>query len=280
MKRESICTAIAIAVLVGGVALGVWYDTRYAYLMPLPSPKSDYQAAHSEHAEHHQRDINSGVSVGRTESADDKRTGDDGNYTHNNSITNWIQAISAVASTTAAFAILFVYIKQSDIMRRQLKAAFRTANAAKRSADTASRALADLERPWLFSEGVRVIARQKPPYENNWFIQFHFKNVGRMPALVEACDIKFGERAILPPVPDYSNAVPVGINRTIPVGESAETQTIGPAVVGHNREMVAYGRLIYLELNGTRHHTGFSFAVSPVFPASVAYPSDTYNYYD
>jgi hypothetical protein len=272
LNREQIGTGLAILVLIGFVSWGAWHDFSAPHAPKEqqrgegPSATDDHKTAPKPHAAHPERATH--------EETTDSRDSDSG-Y----SLTNIIQAASAAVSAVFAVAIWCVYRAQARIMRGQLRAGLRAARGAQKSADTSARALADFERPWLFSEGVTITARREPPYENNWFIQFHFKNVGRMPAIVEACAVKFGERALLPPMPDYSNEAAIDISRTFAVGESAVTRAMGPALLGHSREMVAYGRLTYVELNGKRHSTGFAYAVSPMFPASAIYASDAYSYY-
>src|SRR5579871_3573134 len=60
----------------------------------------------------------------------------------------------------------------------------------RKSSAIAERALTEQERPWLFLETVQVTRRKPPPDPNEWYIEFHWKNVGRMPAVVEECIVK------------------------------------------------------------------------------------------
>jgi hypothetical protein len=152
--------------------------------------------------------------------------------------------------------------------------------ATRRSTNIAERALTDLERPWLFHEGTAIEWRGQPGGSsptNNFWINFKFKNVGRAPALTEECLFQVCEKAKLPSIPSYSSEVRLSIQHVIAVGESAETNKIGPPTGGG--ELIVYGKLSYRELNGTLHQTGFAVACSPHFPACVGYPDKNYSYY-
>ena len=129
------------------------------------------------------------------------------------------------------------------------------------------------------------VATQSPAtvIQNNWFIKLHFKNVGRAPAIVTDCQFKIGEFNSLPLRPDYTGASQLGVQRTISVGETVETTETGPAPTLANwrgAELVFFGRLIYSELNGRLHHTGFALRVAPMMPATVSYDNRNYDYYD
>jgi hypothetical protein len=158
--------------------------------------------------------------------------------------------------------------------------------ATNRNARIAERALTEHERPWLFLEGATV--RMRDPrtatvIQNNWFIKLHFKNVGRAPAIVGDCIFKIAELSSLPAQPNYSGAGQLGIPRTISVGETVETDEVGPAPSRPNQqgaELVFFGRLSYSDLSGRPHHTGFALRVAPMMPASFPHNSRNYDFYD
>ena len=156
------------------------------------------------------------------------------------------------------------------------------AESARRAAKVASKALIELERPWVFVEGARIIRRDMPgqePIPNNWYISFKVRNVGRSPAIIGECIIKIGPKDKLPQVPNYSGAAPIETQQSLSPKEAFDIRAIGPGP-GDPAIRVAYGRLTYIELNGTRHHTGFAVEVSPHVPAFIGYSNPAYNYYD
>lgn len=145
----------------------------------------------------------------------------------------------------------------------------------------ATASLASLERPWLFIEGATVSRRELPGQaliDNNFWIEFRCRNVGRIPAVVEECIIKFEEKSKLGLAPDYSNAVPLSTQRWASPNEPFETGKVGPGP--RPGMLVAYGRITYSELNGKTHRTGFAVEVSPHIAAFSGYPNTAYDYYD
>jgi hypothetical protein len=158
--------------------------------------------------------------------------------------------------------------------------------ATNRNAKIAERALTEHERPWLFLESSSVRLRDPRTatvIQNNWFIKLHFTNVGRSPAIVIDCICKIVEMSTLGKLPDYGGAFQLGLQRTIGVGETVETEETGPAPIQTNRqgaELVFFGKLVYSELNGKMHSTGFALRVAPFMPATVQYNNRNYDYYD
>jgi hypothetical protein len=158
--------------------------------------------------------------------------------------------------------------------------------ATNRNAKIAERALTEHERPWLFLEGANVRLRDPRTatiIQNNWFISLRFENVGRSPAIVTDCICKIAEMSSLGEFPDYSGGFQVGVQRTISVGETVETDETGPAPTRTNQrgpELVFFGKMVYSELNGKLHNTGFALRVSPFMPATVQYGNKNYDYYD
>ena len=158
--------------------------------------------------------------------------------------------------------------------------------ATNRNAKIAERALTEHERPWLFLEGANVRLRDPTTatvIQNNWFISLRFKNVGRAPAIVTDCICKIVEMSTLGEFPDYSGGFQVGVQRTVAVGETVETDETGPAPAQQSRqgaELVFFGKLVYSELSGKLHNTGFALRVAPFMAASVQYGNKNYDYYD
>lgn len=159
-----------------------------------------------------------------------------------------------------------------------------------RSANAAHTALRNHERPWLVVDKVKVEARRFHPtgapvlpYNNEWYISFEFRNVGRLPAKVEECLLRLVDRSQLPRKPDYTGAGQLGCKSTFAAGESDWTTQIGPSVAtdatGTFINYAAVGRLTYRELSGEIHHTGFGVEVSPAFPATSACTEDAYTYH-
>jgi hypothetical protein len=154
------------------------------------------------------------------------------------------------------------------------------------NAQIAERALTEHERPWLFLESASVKMRDPETMtvvRNNWFIKLHFKNVGRMPAIVTDFICKIAEMNTLGPMPDYQGGFQLPVQRTISVGEVVESGEVGPAPTTENQrgaELVFFGCITYSELGGKQHKTGFALRVSPYMPAAVPYQNRNYDYYD
>jgi hypothetical protein len=178
--------------------------------------------------------------------------------------------------------------EQSSDMKASIAVAKNAADAAKRAADAAEQALTGLERPWLFIEGATIVRREPPGapiIPNNWFIAFRCRNVGRSPAVIHECLVKFHDKDTLPPEPDYAGAIPIDTPRWISVNDPFDTRQLGPSPEhavkdGQPIIFVAFGRLTYTELNGKIHHTGFAVEVSPHMAAFSGCANDAYDYYD
>jgi hypothetical protein len=156
------------------------------------------------------------------------------------------------------------------------------AESARRAAKVASKALIELERPWLFVESAKILRREMSGQENipnNWYISFKVRNVGRSPAIIKECIIKIEPRDKLPRAPNYSGARPIATPQSLSPKDAFDTQAVG-SEPGDPAIRVAYGRLTYTELNSTRHHSGFAVEVSPQVAAYSGYSNSAYNYYD
>jgi hypothetical protein len=89
---------------------------------------------------------------------------------------------------------------QARQTRASIREATRAADAAHAQVEIARRTLTELERPYLFIFGVRVILKDSET--NDYFVQYTVANFGKMPAIIEAPHIGFeisdrGE----PPIP-------------------------------------------------------------------------------
>jgi hypothetical protein len=146
----------------------------------------------------------------------------------------------------------------------------RLASATKRAAVAAEKGLTELERPWIFLEGSTITRRDGKPASsipNNWYISLRFKNVGRMPAVINRCLFEIKPKTELPEKPIFSIKPDLSTPMTLDRGESFDTQPVGPG--DHKKEFwVFYGKVIYTELNGKAHETGFALEVSPDIAAS------------
>lgn len=182
----------------------------------------------------------------------------------------------------------WLFVRQLKFMKKAVNDGTIAANAAKQSADAAVTSINDLERPWLFVEGVRVTRREgapiQPNLENNWFVSFNWKNVGRAPAIIKSCIFKIEDRDNLADRPDYSNASCLNCTQTISSGGDFETNKVGPGDArtknGVAIRYVIYGKLNYKDLSGKEHNTGFAVEVSAHLPASSTYENEYYEYYD
>lgn len=185
-------------------------------------------------------------------------------------------AITAIATVVIALFTFFLYrvsAKLTNISERQ------------------SKAVSDLERPWLFIEKIRVERREgapiNPKLANNWFISFVWRNVGRTPAVVEECIYKIEPTDSLSEEPDYSGGSRLGgFPSTVARDIEFETRRVGPGeekrvINGDAIELTVYGKLTYKKLNGEIHHTGFAIDVSPHLPASQTHNRNRkYEYFD
>ncbi len=142
------------------------------------------------------------------------------------------------------------------------------------TARIAERALTEHERPWLFMLGSTVSRRDLPgqaPIPNNYFVNLRWKNVGRSPAVIRDCRFIFEDYTAMANEPDYSRCLQFGLPRTVAVGEEIEMQNpVGPAPGPNNAaEKAMWGKVIYAELGGKTHTTGFCIRVSQYIAASV-----------
>lgn len=200
-----------------------------------------------------------------------------------------------VATWLLAFGTLFVFgaiaiqaglfVWQLRLIREESGHTKTAAEAARRSADIAERALTENERPWVFRDIVTVTW---PPYVprtavNAWFVSLKWKNVGRSPALLKAGIFKIANVKDLPPTPDYSGGSPLSLVAALAQGADYDTQPVGTGAPqptdGTVIQYVFYGRIEYTEMNGKDHASGFAIMLGTHFPAAQDYNNDAYNYY-
>jgi hypothetical protein len=151
----------------------------------------------------------------------------------------------------------------------------------KMAAVAAQKGLTELERPWIFLEGSTITRRDGKPASsvpNNWYISLRFKNVRRMPAIIDRCLFEIRPKAELPDKPVYSGQPGLGTPVSLDSGESFDTQKVGQSI-HENVPLVFYGRIDYTELNGKTHETGFALEVSPNIAACMALGNKAYGYY-
>lgn len=189
-----------------------------------------------------------------------------------------VENIITALATIAIAVFTWTLYKSSEKMWGVTKIA---AEAAQLSAAVAERTLTDLERPWLFLDAQTVRRLNSPgpavPIPNDWVIKLHWKNVGRTPALIDACEFEIAPRSTLPEWPIYTGKALLTCPATVATSEEFETNEVGPALRS-NEELVVFGRMIYRDLGNRRHETGFAICVSPHMPASMAHPNKNYFY--
>jgi len=88
----------------------------------------------------------------------------------------------------------------------------------------------------------------------------------------------------LSPTPDYRKCDHLGVVPSLPEGADFETQQVGPSrgtkADGKAIQYVFWGRLLYAEMNGTDHVSGFAIMLNPHASFALEYNSDSYNYYN
>ncbi len=197
-------------------------------------------------------------------------------------------AIAAVAAAVFAAALYGAMRSLGRIAGEQLadldavvRTSQETTAAAARSADV----VIQLERSWLFIDKYRLSSDDAYATPNNWTIVLRWRNVGRAPAVVEEFILKIRDGDALPPSPDYSDASLIVCNaHAVMPGHAFVTQRVGPSAAiamknGKPVRFAVFGKLIYRQLSGARHSTGFALSVSPDAPTASVYRNDAYNYW-
>ena len=130
---------------------------------------------------------------------------------------NWVIAFSAVV--TAIFTVIHGTFTIS------------LARSTRIAANAAEKALTEIERPWLFLEGTTIRRREfpgQPIQPNNWYIKLHWKNIGRLPALVEECLFRILPTSEMPVNPIYLKGNELRCKATVASNEEFETNEVGP----------------------------------------------------
>jgi hypothetical protein len=184
------------------------------------------------------------------------------------------QLVASVIGIGAVIATLIYTAKSVRASERGAKAAEDGVKHARTIAEQES-------RPWIILESVVVSWRpehNKIRIKNNWWVSFVFKNIGKVPAEIIACEICIVDKDGLPESPVYDGALPLTVKAIFAVEDSSETNKIGTKP-GSEGDKVVFGRIVYRGLNGREGTTGFSVAIAPMFPASSTFPGEKYSYY-
>ena len=167
-------------------------------------------------------------------------------------------------------------------MKLAIAASQGATDAAARSAEI----VIGLERAWLFIDKCRLASDDDYRTSNNWTIVLRWRNVGRAPAIVEEFILKLCDIDKLPTGPDYSDPSLVVCNaHAVMPGQTFVTQRLGPSSAiamkeGEPVRVVLFGKILYRQLSGTRHATGFALSVSPEAPTASVHRNDAYNYWN
>jgi hypothetical protein len=120
---------------------------------------------------------------------------------------------------------------------------------------------------------------------NYFWISFVFRNVGRAPALISEVFVILADKKTIADTPDYSGyRIQLTAPATLAVAGDFETGAFGPpAQPGVKPDDVTFhvifGQMVYKELNGAEHKTGFSVEVSPHMAAVSSHPNPAYDYF-
>lgn len=145
-----------------------------------------------------------------------------------------------------------------------------------------------LERPFVLIEALHAKQREGeklPENPNSWWVRFKWRNVGRSPAYIEECRVGLIDKDLLPKIPDYENCPIQSAQQTVRPDKFFWTREIGAGEPirmkdGKPVNFVVYGRLLYTDLMGNPHKTGFAVEMSPHMPVGSTLNNDAYNYYD
>jgi hypothetical protein len=198
------------------------------------------------------------------------------------------EGITAASGVAVAVFTLTLWRSTEKLWKageRQIGVAQAAANAALKSAEVAEKSLTEHERPWIFRDKVHVGWRHTPGVGmNDWMVHLCWKNVGRAPAMIDRCEFRIADVATLPPNPDYTNMAVLGLPDVLAQNAECETQAVGPGGGGMKDgvaiEFVFFGRLLYREMNGKKHQSGFALRMAPMGAYAMVYENDAYNRYD
>ena len=197
-----------------------------------------------------------------------------------------VAAIVAALFTAVTYGAMRSFGRVGSEQLATLEDAVRASEAAAGAAATSAGTIALLERAWLFVDNYRLSSEDRYRTPNGWTIALRWRNVGRAPAIVDEFVLKLEDADTLPPEPDYADASLVVCNaHAVEPGHTFVTQRVGPTEAiatknGRPVDFVVFGKLVYRQLGGARHTTGFALRVSPQAPTASLYRSDAYNYWN
>jgi hypothetical protein len=197
-----------------------------------------------------------------------------------------LAAIVAALFAVATYGAMRSFGRFAAAQLVALEDAVRAAQASADAAATSATNVALLERAWLFVDNYRLASEDRYRTPNSWTIVLRWRNVGRAPAIVDEFVLKIEDADALPHAPDYAEASLVVCNaHAVEPGHTFVTQRVGPSAAialkdGRPVEFVVFGKLVYRQLGGGRHATGFALRVSPLAPTASLYRSDAYNYWN
>lgn len=139
--------------------------------------------------------------------------------------------------------------------------------------------LLKLERPLVILKGFNVHNRNPQPGGNinNWILTLDFRNVGRTPAFIYDLIFKIVDRDTLGQFPDYTGFSSLAVVPVLATGGKFVPQPFG--VGGRTGKLVVFGRLIYKDVAGMAHSTGFAMDIASYMPTGSTYGGDSYNYH-
>ncbi len=213
-------------------------------------------------------------------------------------LTDWIQAISAAVVGVVTVFLWLLARQQTRLLGASVELARDSANAARKSAEVAERALVGVQRPLLrLSIGDLETAPYKSdPHLTRFAATIRVENFGREPAFVIDCAVQLLPETPRagPPLPGVRPFDPVwsmeGLDdgAVIAPGTSAafEIERLMDAREGHRLEafnfihgvLFLYGLLTYEDPIGTRRQVGFTFGFDPREAAFVRCSLDGCNF--
>ncbi len=202
---------------------------------------------------------------------------------------DFVLAIAAIAAAVFAAALYGATRSLWRVATEQLddlKLAVLASQEAAASVAKSATVVIGLERSWLFVDKYRLSSDDGYRTPNNWTIVLRWRNVGRAPAIVEEFVLQIRDIDALPPTPDYRDASLVVCHaHAVTPDRTFVTQRVGPSSAiamkeGRPVQFVIFGRIVYRQLSGARHATGFAMSVSPHAPTASLYRNDAYNYWN
>ncbi len=194
-------------------------------------------------------------------------------------ITDWIQALSALAVAVFTYFLWRLAARQTDLIQKNVQIAKVAADAAKKSAETAERALIGVQRP-LFKVVLGRLEIEPPTKASefeNYRVQLVLTNVGREPAITVASAVQFVPclSPMNPPKPGARRFDPVWAMTDMDVGIvvmpeqeiTFQVERLMDAAEGETLEnfqhirgrLFIYGIIVYDDLVGIRRQMAFTY---------------------